>query len=288
MKKVLMQYTPFIATLLWMEVNTILIEQWHYGTQNLIIYSCLATLATIVMSVCMLLYLSKCHNQKDSCWPIFSQNSIYFTTIIVYLVYVMLALMGGWGSYLIDREIHTIFSLPKLRIWLITRGSVWLGILYMSHIVVRDIHILWVIAIGIAQHYQVEQKSKDIQDTILLKEYEQRIQLSLQVREKVINLHDEGLLSLPGVICSEAQWDEFLTEYDLCHHGLLNKLRAENPKLTDMDMIYLILCSMGYTPHDISLLLDTTDRTVWNRRQLVKEHLDGDIADLDEWIKEKL
>lgn len=104
---------------------------------------------------------------------------------------------------------------------------------------------------------------------------------NLFIREQVLVSKNESLLELPGLIKSDTDWDEFLSNYDECNHHVLNQLRRENPKLTDADLIYIMLCRMGKTPHEISLLPDTSDRTVWNRRQLLKDHLEnGETAAL--------
>lgn len=98
---------------------------------------------------------------------------------------------------------------------------------------------------------------------------------NLFIREQVLVSKNASLLELPGLIKSDTDWDEFLSNYDECNNHILNQLRRENPKLTDADMIYIVLSRMGKTPHEISLLLDTSDRTVWNRRQLLKDHLEN-------------
>ena len=88
-----------------------------------------------------------------------------------------------------------------------------------------------------------------------------------------------------NIFQSEAQWTAFKTEFNQAYAGLLDRLKMEHPALTavDQQVIALILLDMDIS--DICLLLNQTKRTVWSRRQRIKEHLGlTDEEKLDEWL----
>lgn len=79
-------------------------------------------------------------------------------------------------------------------------------------------------------------------------------------------------------------WERYLNEFDNCHDHLLDRLKTENPRLTDSDLQYITLHLLGFNTKDISILLDVTPPTLWTRRQRIKEHLNVEINNLDQWI----
>ena len=80
-------------------------------------------------------------------------------------------------------------------------------------------------------------------------------------------------------------WHHFQEEFDAIHHHLLQRLHEEHPRLTDSDLQYIALSHLGFKTKDISILLDVTPATLWTRRQRIREHIQEDIKDLDQWIQ---
>ncbi len=66
------------------------------------------------------------------------------------------------------------------------------------------------------------------------------------------------------------KWSAFRTEYNDATHGGLDNLKLEYPALTEADLQYIALSSLGLTVEEMCILLGTTNRTIWNRKQTVK------------------
>lgn len=83
-------------------------------------------------------------------------------------------------------------------------------------------------------------------------------------------------------------WEAFYDEFDAAYDGLLSRLKSVYPELTEMDIRYIALTYMDFKTSDICLLLNYSKRTIYNRRQILKQHLGialDDLDDLDSWIK---
>lgn len=100
---------------------------------------------------------------------------------------------------------------------------------------------------------------------------------------------DIDLLSSKQNRSNSKQWIDFYQEFDLCYNNLLHQLKLEHNTLTESDLQYIFLTYMGFSLTDICFLIGTTNRTIWNRRTIIKQHLGLDEnQDLDEWIKTQL
>lgn len=243
-------------------------------------------LATIVISYWSISYVIACMMKKTAFWPLLSNKWVGIPTVVTMVSYSLFKVLES-SCYILD-----VGEALK---------PVWRAFNEGTYVMVGLLLILVV-----AQYYKVIRTKDGSQEVMIanahniseslarieqnqksLRGYcEQRLQLTLYMRELYLKTQDASLLNLPDVISTDAQWDEFVAEYDKCHDGVLTCWRQRNPRLTDSDVLYMVLLSEKMTSRDISLLLDSSDRTVWNRRQLVKEHLGIELSELEDWLKE--
>ena len=73
----------------------------------------------------------------------------------------------------------------------------------------------------------------------------------------------------------ESKWQEFRQEYNEATHGQLDNLKRQYPALTEADLQYIALSTLGLTVEEICILLGTTNRTIWNRKQTVNKKLNS-------------
>lgn len=86
------------------------------------------------------------------------------------------------------------------------------------------------------------------------------------------------------LLLDEKQWKTFVQEFEMAHNGLLAQLRNNYPSLTESDLQYIALAYLGLDNADICILLQMQERTLWNRRQRIKNHLGEPTMNLDDWI----
>lgn len=95
-----------------------------------------------------------------------------------------------------------------------------------------------------------------------------------------------GALSPKQAASDRQHWQEFYGEFNQCYDNLLSRLREDNPALTSSDLQYIALTFLDFDITDISFLLNITNRTIWNRRNSIKQRMGLDEeVNLDEWIK---
>lgn len=82
----------------------------------------------------------------------------------------------------------------------------------------------------------------------------------------------------------ESNWQKFRTEFNNLYDNLLGKLKAVHPELTTQDEQVVALGVLQFDNSDIAFLLGITDRTIWNRRQKLKNRLGDPQMDLDQWF----
>lgn len=78
--------------------------------------------------------------------------------------------------------------------------------------------------------------------------------------------------------------DRLLIEFKSVYGNLLTQLKKKHPGLTDKDLQYIALSILGLDVNDVCHILGTTERTIWNRRQSVKNRLGNPKMDYEEWI----
>ena len=79
--------------------------------------------------------------------------------------------------------------------------------------------------------------------------------------------------------------DKLISEFQAIYGNLLCELKKKYPSLTDKDLLFIALSVLGLNVNDIGYIFGTTDRTIWNRRQFIKNRIGNPKLDFDEWIQ---
>ena len=80
------------------------------------------------------------------------------------------------------------------------------------------------------------------------------------------------------------KWRAFMKEFDQAYNGYVPYLQQRYPALTDSDLQYLVLATLGFDCSDIACLLGKTGRTIWNRRDIIKSRISDTSLHLEEWL----
>ncbi len=74
-------------------------------------------------------------------------------------------------------------------------------------------------------------------------------------------------------------------EFNSVYYNMLDVLKAEYPDISQSELMICVLIILQLSITDICVLLDMPRRTVWNKRNLIKEHIGlGLDDDLDQWL----
>lgn len=79
--------------------------------------------------------------------------------------------------------------------------------------------------------------------------------------------------------------DKLIAEFQAIYGNLLGNLKKKYPSLTEKDLLFIALSVLGLDVNDIGYIFGTTDRTIWNRRQFIKNRIGNSKMDFEEWIK---
>ena len=103
----------------------------------------------------------------------------------------------------------------------------------------------------------------------------QREMLQVRLRERLTMLNEDK------------EWTNFIEDFDTAHDNLLQRLKEQYPTLTDMDLQYIALRYLDFDTPDICLLLGLSKRTIYNRRQAIRQRLGINVTEeeLDSWIR---
>jgi len=94
---------------------------------------------------------------------------------------------------------------------------------------------------------------------------------------------------MQNIFAEEADWLDFRRMFDSAYDGLLTRLEHDYPQLTTADLQVVSLTALGMDISDICLLLNQTKRTVWNRRQRIKDHMNmSQETSLDDVLRRML
>jgi hypothetical protein len=88
------------------------------------------------------------------------------------------------------------------------------------------------------------------------------------------------------LVMNKESIDELIASIDKALDGAVSRLRTEFPSLTESDMQYAILSIIGATDNDMSIVLNVQKQTIYHRRQIVRKHVDSEIADIDVWLRQ--
>lgn len=129
---------------------------------------------------------------------------------------------------------------------------------------------------------------------VLRARIKERIEVVKELNAWSSHHHDKmpdilGTLSPKQAASDPQNWQEFYTEFNLCYDNLLAKLKEQYPALTESDMQYIAITYLGFNGTDMGFLLNITKRTIWNRKNHVKQHMSmSEDLDLDNWILHEL
>lgn len=156
------------------------------------------------------------------------------------------------------------------------------------------------------RRYDKEQYDKQVKDLRNLLSEKQELMQSglqhkLQICRKVKLLESAGKIDeLPQwgkemldsfSFINDEQMNELVTEFNTTFSGYIDHIRQRYPSLTETDIRWIVLVSIGASNEDIAILLHQEPRTVWTRRQRVKKKISDiencSIDDIDNWIYEQ-
>ena len=86
------------------------------------------------------------------------------------------------------------------------------------------------------------------------------------------------------VFTKEENWQELRQEFNALYGGLLDNLKKQHPVLTTQDEQVIVLGVLGFSNSDMAFLLNISDRTIWNRRQKIRDRLGDPQLDLNQWF----
>ena len=73
----------------------------------------------------------------------------------------------------------------------------------------------------------------------------------------------------------------FMCEFNDAFGDTIPSLQTKYPDLTEQDLYYIALAMLGIDNTGIAVLLNASDRTIWNRRQKIKNRFGNPRMDLD-------
>ncbi len=82
------------------------------------------------------------------------------------------------------------------------------------------------------------------------------------------------------------EWERFEHEFQKIFGDILIEIQKQHPNLTKEDLRFLSLYIVGLDNETIGILLQQELRTLWNRKQKVRNRLKTD--NLDEWIEREV
>ena len=113
----------------------------------------------------------------------------------------------------------------------------------------------------------------------LIRQIHQSLLGSKQKSQSVKKVLDELSLQYPPT------WQTFKEEFNAAYGNLLGELKKKYPSLTEKDLLFIALSVLGLDVNDIGYIFGTTDRTLWNRRQFIKNRIGCSKMDFEEWIQ---
>ena len=127
----------------------------------------------------------------------------------------------------------------------------------------------------------------------LKQDLQQRIELTRRIRKSSQDTISEMPQWLQewieeNTFSNEKSWKSFMDSFNNAFENLLPRIKKEYPALTERDLQYIALAILNMDINDICYLLGTTERTMWNRRQFIKNHIGDSKMDLDGWIRGQL
>lgn len=148
-----------------------------------------------------------------------------------------------------------------------------------------------------ASERQISQLRNELQlrRQALRRVLEQRLSLTKNLQEAILHKHEKDGIPAwaqefiqQNIFSTDEQWQAFLDEFNGCYSNIITHLQAAYPGLTAVDMQVIALIVIGLDVSDMCLLLGLTQRTIWSRRQRIRQRLElPEGCLLDDWLREK-
>lgn len=194
--------------------------------------------------------------------------------------------------YDVEREKHLAQEAQRERRWQQTVSIILVLVLVL---VVALLLVLW-------RYWQHRRREQAAALQALQEKYVQQLQLALErLQQKVSLTREIEMQRLRGNEPEFPKWlqtyrdeqltmnkeslDELIASVDNALDGAISRLRADYPRLTESDMQFAILSIIGASDNDMSILLNVQKQTIYHRRQIVRKHVDGQIDDIDTWLR---
>lgn len=179
----------------------------------------------------------------------------------------------------------------------------------IAYLVVVILMVLMVLGAGVliyrwqrerAQALLLAEQNKHLQDIILQKRkalHKQllvRIEISKNFRKQMMAGNHLTAEQLEKVIqdtlyFDQEHWQAFAREFDDAYDNLLVRIAQTYQSVSVQDLQYIALVVTGCDTESISLILNLSNRTIWNRKHRIRQHLNlPQDTDLDEWLRNRI
>jgi len=88
-------------------------------------------------------------------------------------------------------------------------------------------------------------------------------------------------------VLSESDWKRFSKDYNNASNGFLERKQKEHPRLSERDLRYLALYSMGFDNIDICSLLDISKASGWNIKSTILHRLSQNDKEIEDIMNSK-
>jgi hypothetical protein len=180
---------------------------------------------------------------------------------------------------------------------------IYIGILFVVFLVVVIILLLLYILIKkylivrehMAHELKIKQTMNEQKQTMLIANLQTKIENTLRFnhlkqgmpKQKEIENFIEVITSKSLMTMKE--WNYYINEVNLIFEKRISDLKYKNPKLTQSDLIVIILMCLKVDIFKCSNLLNTTKDTIYIRRKKIKKRLGlNPEVDLDVWIEQNI
>lgn len=160
-----------------------------------------------------------------------------------------------------EREKNLQLELQQQRLtWWLTMGVV------LAFLLAAVLTVTWLVKRQARQLQQARTEAHIARlDAALAEKQEQLRKMLLQRLSKT--------QKMANIFAGDADWQTFKDAFNAVYDNKLTLLTNQYPDLTTADLQVIALSELGLDSSDICLLLNQTKRTIWNRRQRIKQHM---------------
>ena len=172
----------------------------------------------------------------------------------------------------------------------------------ISVVLVLLLAVVVILFVVLWRYWQHRRREQSAQIQALRNKYVQQLQLALErLQQKASLTREIELQRMRGnevefprwlqtyrdekLVMNKESLDQLIASIDEALDGAVGRLKKEYPRLTESDMQFVILDMIGVNDVDMSILLNVQKQTIYHRRQIVKQHINPDIPDIDQWLR---